>query len=393
MNSLTELALTVPAEAFLSPSSIDASPGLANLPDEPRTFVGRDDELLAISRGFAEGAMMQALSGLGGVGKTTLAAQWTVQNITQYHPVWWIDGSSAESITAGLAHLGGQLQDLVAKLFTEAALCERAKQWLATHSGWLLVLDNVNNPDDVRFLKAIARNRGRVLITTRLATGWHDVATAVPVRVLTQAAAVDLFTQIYTESGQRETGGIVELCAELGYLALAIQQAAAYCVLENGMTAPQYLAKMAEVPDVMHQAPYEGLLMERTMAGVWEPSLDRLADTPFAGDLLRILAWFPSAEYGFPNTRIPRKAVDTLVEPPQLVRALGRLAAHSLIGLDQKYIHVHRVVQAVVRTPRESSVHRSQEQVDAARTRAELLFQGFSPNGSRAVLRARGEAR
>ncbi|NUT29859.1 MAG: hypothetical protein HOV84_28795 [Streptomyces sp.] len=384
MNSSTELALNVPSEAFMSPADIEAHPGLGSLLDEPRIFEGREAELLAITRAFEDGAMIQALWGLGGVGKTTLASQWAVNHTAEYHPVWWIDGGSAESITAGFAGIGRELQDVVAKWLPDAALRERAKQWLLTHSGWLLVLDNVNNPDDVRFLKAIARNRGRVLITTRLAAGWHDIATAVPVHVLSADAAVQLFTKIYSEKGPRDTTGVKQLCAELGYLALAIQQAAAYCLLEDGMTADRYLEKMAEAPDAMHGAPYEGRQLERTMAGVWEPSLDRLGDTPLAGDVLRTLAWFPPAEAASPTTRIPRAVLNPLADkhPPALLRALGRLAAHSLIRLDQEYVYVHRVVQAVARTPSSDSIHRSPEQVRAAQERAQLLIGLLSQSGS-----------
>ena len=382
VNNRTELAVTMPSDAFLSPADIEARPGLGTVPDEPRIFVGRDDELLAISRAFDNGAVMQALYGLGGVGKTTLASQWAVHHTASYHPVWWIDGSSAASITAGLAEVGGQLQDVVAKLLTRAGLVNRAKQWLSTHSGWVLVLDDVNNPDDVRFLKWIARDRGRVLITTRLAAGWHDIAPAVQVKLLSEAAAVQLFTTICDEHGPRSNAGVERLCGELGNLALAIQQAAAYCGLEKDMTAERYLAKMAEVPDAMHQAAYEGSQLKRTMAGVWDPSLDRLRDTPLAGDVLRVLAWFPPSPTGDPTTGVPRAALAPLAEPLELVRALIRLSAHSLVALDQEYVHVHRVVQAVARTAREGSVHRSPQQVTAARARAESLFGGFPPGRS-----------
>ncbi|MCI3273815.1 NB-ARC domain-containing protein [Streptomyces cylindrosporus] len=380
MNNRTDLALTVPSEAFLPFADIEARPGLGRLPDEPRIFEGREDELLAITRAFEEGAVIQALWGLGGVGKTTLASQWAVNHTAEYHPVWWIDGSSAESITAGLADIAHELRDVVAKWLSPEALRERAKEWLLTHRDWLLVLDNVNNPDDVRFLKAIARNRGRVLITTRLAAGWHDIGTAVPVRLLSEAAAVQLFTRIYEEKGPQDTSGVEELCAELGYLALAIQQAAAYCVLEEGMTAQLYLDKMAEAPDVMQQAPYEGRQLERTMAGVWEPSLDRLGDTPFAADVLRTLAWIPAHDPAFPTTRVPRAALESLGPRPAVLKALGRLAAHSLIGLDQEYVYVHRVVQSVVRTSRADSPHRSPELIRAAHERAAPVIAWTFPN-------------
>ncbi len=84
---------------------------------------------------------------------------------------------------------------------------------------------------------------------------------------------------------------------------------------------------------------------ERTIARIWRVTLDRLADDPLAGEILRIVAWFASDP-------IPRALLNALAEPPDLHRAIGRLAAYSMLtaGGDMT-ITVHRLVQAVARTP------------------------------------------
>ena len=42
----------------------------------------------------------------------------------------------------------------------------------------------------------------------------------------------------------------------------------------------------------MYQASAEGGDAARTIARIWHVTLDRLADEPLAGQLLRILAWY-----------------------------------------------------------------------------------------------------
>ena len=61
------------------------------------------------------------------------------------------------------------------------ALREEAVQWRASHSGWLVILDNVTDPADVAPLLARAP-ADRHLITSRRASGWHATG-AVPVRL------------------------------------------------------------------------------------------------------------------------------------------------------------------------------------------------------------------
>jgi tetratricopeptide (TPR) repeat protein len=234
-------------------------------------------------------------------------------------------------------------------------------QWLAARSGWLLILDNVTGPADVAPLLARAP-AGRYLITSRRATGWHGTAVPVRLDVLDPAEAVALLTAILTPDGPREADGAAELCAELGFLPLAIEQAGAY-LAQAGATPRQYLDLLARYPAAMYQAAAEGGDAARTIARIWHVTLDRLADDPLAGQVLRILAWYaPEA--------IPRTLLDGLADPPALLRAAGRLAAYSMLTADTGTLAMHRLVQAVTRTPGPGDPHRSRQAIDEARNQA-----------------------
>ena len=257
--------------------------------------------------------------------------------------------------------LRSALQPALSGVLPLEALREGAVQWLAAHQGWLLILDNVTDPADVAPLLARAP-AGRYLITSRRATGWH--ATAVPVRldVLDPGEAQALLTAILTQDQSRQVDGVGELCADLGFLPLAVEQAGAY-LAQAGVTAREYLDLLARYPAAMYQASAEGGDAARTIARIWHVTLDRLADDPLAGQVLRILAWYaPEA--------IPRALLDGLADPPALLRAVGRLAAYSMLTADAGTLAMHRLVQAVTRTPDPGDPHRDPQAVDDARNQA-----------------------
>ena len=104
------------------------------------------------------GAVVQAVHGLGGVGKSTLAARWAAAHAAEYLVTWWITADAPADIDAGLADLAVALQPALAGVLPLEALREGAVQWLAAHSGWLVILDNVSDPADVA--KTFLQNQG-----------------------------------------------------------------------------------------------------------------------------------------------------------------------------------------------------------------------------------------
>ena len=76
-----------------------------------------------------------------------------------------------------------------------------------------------------------------------------------PVRldVLDPAEAQALLAAILAPDRPREPDGAAELCAELGFLPLAIEQAGAY-LAQAGATPREYLGLLARYPAAMYQA-------------------------------------------------------------------------------------------------------------------------------------------
>ncbi|RKT74411.1 NB-ARC domain-containing protein [Saccharothrix variisporea] len=325
--------------------SIPASAELSRFPRGSDLFVGRSDELDRLDAAVAGSgrAVVVAVHGLGGVGKSTLSARFVRLHADRYRLVWWITADSASAIDSGLADLATTLAPQTANLPSDQRT-ELAVRWLATHDGWLLVLDNLTTPAHAEELLERVRT-GTIVITSRQASGWRGVK-AIQLDVLSPSEAMELLSRVVrTEWPDADLPDVDRLCEELGWLPLAVEQAGAY-LAQTRITPTAYLDLLRRYPARMFTTTVEGGDAQRTMARVWHITLDRLADTPSVGRLLRRLAWYaPEA--------IPRRLIITSAREPEpdVLEALGRLAAYNMITLDTHTIAVHRLVQAVTRTP------------------------------------------
>ncbi|AQZ64152.1 Putative ATP/GTP-binding protein [[Actinomadura] parvosata subsp. kistnae] len=363
---------TVLPEAALRPvAEVAAPPSLVKVPGNRQVFVGRGPELAELEQalGTAGPVVVAAVHGLGGVGKSTLAARYAWAQTGRRNPVWWITADSPESVRAGLAELAVALQPELASALPPESLAERALGWLASHDGWLLVLDDVTDVEDATLVLERAPS-GRVLLTSRLGEGWHRLdARVLPLDVLSERDAIELVARIMghrpAASGRPDLDGLRELVAELGCLPLAVEQAAAY-MRQARLTPRAYLEALRERPAVLYDQAARGSGAERSVARIWRLTLDRLAGVPMAGRVLRVLAWYGAEP-------IPRTLLERL-DAPDVRHALGELAAYNMIALDGAAITVHRLVQAVARTPGQDDPHRRPADIEQARERATGLL-------------------
>ena len=73
-----------------------------NLPVRPGLFVGRAQELARLDAAVAGpgGVVVQAVHGLAGIGKSTLAAHWAAAHASDYTLTWWITAATPAAIDA-----------------------------------------------------------------------------------------------------------------------------------------------------------------------------------------------------------------------------------------------------------------------------------------------------
>jgi DNA-binding SARP family transcriptional activator len=315
------------------------------LPLAAAHFTGRDRELDAIDEalGVADRAVVtQAITGLGGVGKSQLAVRYVHQRADEYDVVAWIraeDGGITD-----LSELAAELGLPVTQL-TPAERAGAAVRWLSgCDERWLLVLDNVAAPEQLLDCCPSAGN-GRVIVTTR-DRRMAQFGPALPVDVFDEATAVEYL--LATSGRAEDRDSAIRLARALGFLPLALSHAAAYCAA--GASFTDYLELLGALPAAELFDSYPETSCAQTVESTWHVSIQAAErQAPLARQVLAMAAHLaPDA--------IPRALFEVLLDDASsatarkpLLDALNALHRLSLVEVDDDAVNVHRLLQKVVR--------------------------------------------
>jgi len=224
--------------------------------------------------------LTQVLSGMGGVGKTQLAAELSRRMAAdgQLDVLVWVTASRREAIVAAYAEAAGAVGLASAETGPETA-ATRLLNWLEhTHSRWLVVLDNLDAPGDASGWWPPSTRFGRTVVTTRR----RDAALQNDGRLLIQ---VDTFTaEEATSYLIRATGATAEqfsdvaaLAADLGHLPLALAQAAAF-IRDQAIDCAEYRRRLNDRKrPLTNLLPPEDALPDAhrsTVVATWALSID-----------------------------------------------------------------------------------------------------------------------
>jgi len=306
-------------------------------------FVGRDGELARLHELLTgpEGAPV-VLHGLGGVGKSQLAVEYFHAHADELAVVWAARADDASVLAADLAALGVAVGAAGANADIEAQWLA-ARTWLAGHPGWLVIIDNADDPTVIQDVHRLLPGQpGRVIVTSRISS-WPRRYHRLEVPVLDDRQAAGLLMQHAPDADQEAAE---ELAGELGGLPLALQQAAGYCQ-QNGKTLARYLALFRDAKSQARMLALGGT-ENVTVAATWTVSIRQVSrDDPAAAALLDILAYFaPDA--------IPRSLLAIGGEIPLVSQAaqglehLAPLRHTDEVALDQALGVLHRYSLAQV---------------------------------------------
>jgi hypothetical protein len=313
--------------------------------------------------------LTQVLSGLGGVGKTQLAASyarriWTENGVAL---LVWATASSRAAVQATYAQAATEIGPL--PMFD----VERASAWFlgwlqTTNRAWLVVLDDVADPADLQGLWPTGP-WGRTVVTTRR----RDAVLTDHGRQLINIdsyTAAEAIAYLHDKLGAAGTDAMTEaakLAADLGYLPLALAQAATF-IRDRGETCAGYCRRLRDRRRRLSEIlPHDALADDyrATVAATWSISVDRadaLTPVGLARPVLQLLSTLD--RNGVPLDIVVSPAARTviagklapwapegraLVEEQDCRDALANLHRLSLISLDPagdaRAIRTHALVQ------------------------------------------------
>ncbi|HLZ61583.1 MAG TPA: FxSxx-COOH system tetratricopeptide repeat protein [Ktedonosporobacter sp.] len=337
---------------------------LHHLPESNPYFTGREEILNDLQTHFTDGKQrVQAISGLGGIGKTQIAIEYAYRFREHYHDILWAQADSREVLVSSYLVLAQHLRLRERAEKDQFKVLEAVKRWLREHKRWLLILDNIEDLALVReFVPAI--RQGAVLLTTQREK-TIPVARPLVLEMLSQEEG-RLFllkraglVPIDASPGQpslEEKEAALAIAHAAGGLPLALDQAGAY-IAETGCSLAEYadlfrreqkaiLGRRGTVPVTHPQS------VTVTFSLAFEQVRQKSEE---ALELLKLCAFLAAdaipLELVTRGAAHPERSLEARgVHSSQLDQTLEVLLAYSLIRREREHslLSIHRLVQTVL---------------------------------------------
>ncbi|WP_405906940.1 tetratricopeptide repeat protein [Streptomyces sp. NBC_00828] len=309
----------------------------------------------------------QVLSGTAGVGKTQIAAacarrQWDDRAVDV---LIWATATPNRTVSA-YARAAVELRAFGARSRNpDRVNADKFLVWLEeTHTPWLIVLDDLEEPTEIDDLLPSASRYGRVIVTTRRRDNelrrspYHFVS-------------VGPFTATEAEAYLRrrlhdEPAALRDLAEDLGFLPLALAAASAY--LPNyGLDCAAYRERLRRQRPLAELLSLNKELLDEQgapLVAIWAVSVkaaDTLAPVGLARPMLELVSMLDSA--GIPTEILTSEPALTHLNscqnvarelsPEDALDALHCLHRHSLVdfapGAAHRAVQVHKLIQRVTR--------------------------------------------
>ena len=323
--------------------SLDGVPLAKVFVDRPREMQRLETILLPNDQSNRRRKLF-VLRGLGGIGKTQLAVEFMRKNRTNFTAVFWLDGSSEDSLKQSIAKLAsripsGQISDQ-SRMYTStgdgdiANVIKEVMTWLELpyNNRWLMVFDNVDrefvalDPEPLSYdvKKYIpGADHGSILITTRLAQ-LERLGKSQEVKKVDNATAKAILGSWHDDDSE-------DLLERLDGLPLALAQAGSY-LHQTGISIDTYLRLYDEqnerVAEAIHKSDILDDYPNHSVWTTWNVSYDAvLAKDKCAANLLILWSYLDRNDLWYDLFK-KASTTDTLAEA--LFHRLGDIAGQEL---------------------------------------------------------------
>ena len=329
----------------------------SHLPFSPNPlFTGRVEDLRKLADALVNHAsagtvITQAITGMGGLGKTQLAVEFAYRYGNQFQGVHWLNLADPTTLDSEIASCGQ-------KMGLDNWPDDQPSQVALTEFTWksqgprLLILDNfedVAHANDI--LPRFRHSSIRILVTSRR-SDWLPTTGLNPIllELFSPAESLD-FLKLSLLKRKDNDDDLNTLSERLGHLPLALELASRYLNGHTRLSVTEYLAQTKEA-------------LEHASMNAWKKDILGLTPTQHDTSLLSTfaLSWlalkdetaqkmFQSAGYLAPNTSIPLEIFEKAFEisSEQCDEALALLYGLGLLRESESQPTIHPLLAEYAR--------------------------------------------
>jgi tetratricopeptide (TPR) repeat protein len=330
-------------------------------------FIGRDRVLDGLRANFCSGRAalaQQALIGQPGIGKTQIAVEYAYRYRDEYQAILWTTAETEDALISDFMRIASILQLPEKDNLDKQLVVGGVKLWLSSTRGWLLVIDNLDDPNLLdRYIPQ--DGRGHILVTardqeagTRTTTlpvekmGEEDGAT-----LLLRRAKLIPEQRKLNEARENEREQAREIAGEMDGHPLALDQAGAY-IAEARCTLHTYCELYQKYRDkLLHERGRRHFGHPYSLAATILLSFEKVKQvSPVAANLLRMCAFLhaddiPEELFAVGDPALPATYHSVAADGLALTQAIRALGRYSFIQYrsEEKTVSLHRLVQEVLR--------------------------------------------
>ena len=356
-----------------SESAIDEPTELAAYSSIPHRrnpfFTGREQILQRLhaalaSRQATAFTYSYALIGLGGLGKTQIALEYSYRYGHEYTAIFWVAAETEETLFASFASIADFLNLPEERTKNHCRVVPVVHNWLRTHRNWLLIFDNVEDFGIVKPFLPIS-TQGSLLLTTRI-QALGDLAQRLDIGPMAPDEGVEFLLRrakrlvghtSLEEVSADDYSAAAKIVEAFGGLPLAIDQAGAY-IEEIGCSIHGYYTRYCQhKARLLQRRGDRALEHPQSVMAMFSLSIQRAGQAdPAIIDLLYLLTFLspytPTEEMLMAVTFPPNSPLAPLcADFYRLDTALATLQNYSLVcrHSERQTLTVHLLVQEVIK--------------------------------------------